>query len=389
MMNKKMLIPFLPIAMLLLASCAPVSVAKANSQPNLENTQPAVTATGIIPVTISTLFPTATETPALSPPQAPTQVPTLLPTATPIQTLAPIPVPVPCNLAAFVGDVTIPDSSIINPGDTFTKTWRLQNIGACSWTPNYALVFLNGDLMSGPTIVQLPENVNPGGTIDLSISLVAPPVPGTYQGYWMLRDSNGRLFGVGANGSQPFWVAILVNSSTAFMVTELDESVAPSSYVGACPATITFNANIWTNDTGSVTYYWQRSDGSTSLLGTISYTGGGIQTVSDALTLGTPGVSMSGWDQIYIVQPNQQAFTPISFNLTCSLPTSTATIAPTQPPTPTQTPTLTQPAPTQTPTLTQTPTPTQPAPTPSPAPSQTSTSNQTPTPTPTPSYQHS
>ena len=48
-----------------------------------------------------------------------------------------------CDAAAFVRDVTIPDGTIVEPGRDFTKTWRLKNVGTCSWTTAYALVFVS------------------------------------------------------------------------------------------------------------------------------------------------------------------------------------------------------------------------------------------------------
>ena len=47
--------------------------------------------------------------------------------------------------AQFVADVTVPDGTRYDPGATFTKTWRLKNIGTCTWTTSYTLVFDSGD----------------------------------------------------------------------------------------------------------------------------------------------------------------------------------------------------------------------------------------------------
>jgi hypothetical protein len=388
-MNKKGFVLFFPIAMLLLAACTPASLVKANAQPISETTQPAATATGTLPAALPTLIPTATASSSATQALTPTAIPTQAPTLQPTPTLAPTPIPIPCNLAGFVGDVTIPDGSVLNPGTAYTKTWRLQNLGTCSWTTGYTLVFSSGDLMSGPTVVSLPNNVNPGETIDLSVSLVSPATAGTYQGNWMLRDSNGNVFGVGSNGNQPFWVRIVVGSSAVYAVTEVDTSVNPTGYSGICPVTFTFDANIWTNGAGIVTYYWERSDGSKSPVGTLTYAAAGYQTISDIWTLGNPSSGFSGWDQVYVDQPNHQTFGAVNFSLTCD-PTATPTVAPTLTPTlaptstptqpvPTNTPTASLPTPTQ-PTPTQTPTSTQPAPTRSPTPTQ-PTPTQTPLPT--------
>ncbi len=138
--------------------------------------------------------------------------PTALPSAT--FTLAPPPTstftatPVPCNRAAFVKDVSVPDGEQYTSGATFTKTWRLQNTGSCTWTSGYSLVFDHGDQMDAPASTQLTSGtVGPGQTVDVSIPLRAPGPPGTYKGYWKIRSGDGIVFGVGA-GSVAFWVEI-------------------------------------------------------------------------------------------------------------------------------------------------------------------------------------
>jgi len=45
--------------------------------------------------------------------------------------------------------VTVPDGWLITPGLVFKKTWRLKNIGTCTWTRNYSLVFAGGEQMGG------------------------------------------------------------------------------------------------------------------------------------------------------------------------------------------------------------------------------------------------
>lgn len=45
-----------------------------------------------------------------------------------------------CDWAQFITDVTVPDGTKYEPGETFEKTWRLKNIGTCTWTISYSLV---------------------------------------------------------------------------------------------------------------------------------------------------------------------------------------------------------------------------------------------------------
>lgn len=107
-------------------------------------------------------------------------------------------------------DVSIPDDSVITSGTEFTKTWRLQNGGACTWTKNYRIVWVSGDKMGAELSYPLPDNVAPGKTIDISIDFTAPVETGTIQSNWMLQNESGVYFGIGPTGKSPFWVRILV-----------------------------------------------------------------------------------------------------------------------------------------------------------------------------------
>lgn len=131
----------------------------------------------------------------------------------PIGTLAPTRTPVPvtlCDAAAFVKDVSIADGTVVGRGAAFTKTWRIQNAGSCSWTSSYALVFVSGDQLNAPGNVALPGIVNPGQYIDLSVPMTAPNNDGHYQGFWKLRNASGVLFGIGNQAQGAFWVDINV-----------------------------------------------------------------------------------------------------------------------------------------------------------------------------------
>ena len=159
----------------------------------------------------ATPFPTLTEVPPTATQVPPTVTNTPIPpTATsvpPTRTATSI----PCYWAQFVKDVTIPDDTVLNPGATFTKTWRLKNVGSCTWTNDFDLSFVSGKVMNAPAAVDLPTTVYPGDTIDLSVQMVAPTSSGTYTGYWDLRTGNGAHFGVGAGAATAFWVKIKVD----------------------------------------------------------------------------------------------------------------------------------------------------------------------------------
>jgi len=159
------------------------------------------------PYTSATVNPTsqATETE-----QNPTETQPA-PYSTPVP---PTPIPTPCNWAAFIQDISVPDGADFFPYTTFTKTWRLQNIGTCTWNPNYSLVFYSGNAMGGPAYARLNTTVYPGQTIDLSVNLTAPGTPNRYTGYWKLATDTGAVFGIGSSLNSPFWVVIDVIQST-------------------------------------------------------------------------------------------------------------------------------------------------------------------------------
>lgn len=146
-----------------------------------------------------------------TPENAPEQV---TPTATYTQepdTPTPSNTPVPCNLGRFITDVTIPDGKKFEPGETFTKTWRIKNVGSCAWTSGYDIVFSGGDAMDAPSAVQITSGtVNPGQNVDVSVDLTAPASEGTYRGNWQLRDPSDVIFGIENSSSGYFWVEIEV-----------------------------------------------------------------------------------------------------------------------------------------------------------------------------------
>jgi hypothetical protein len=110
----------------------------------------------------------------------------------------------PCDLAQFISDVTIPDGTVVAPGSTFLKTWRLENTGSCTWTTSFSAVFISGSQLSAPAVVNMPASVAPGATVDISVNMIAPSAAGHYRGNWKLRNASGTLFGVGASGNSIF-----------------------------------------------------------------------------------------------------------------------------------------------------------------------------------------
>jgi hypothetical protein len=103
--------------------------------------------------------------------------------------------PSDCTLdAQFVEDITIPDHTIIERGETFIKTWRVRNTGTCTWTPSYQINLAGGNPLtwSQSSLVSI---VPAGEEAEISIKIVSPEIPGNYQAWWHLADEMSEPFG--------------------------------------------------------------------------------------------------------------------------------------------------------------------------------------------------
>ncbi len=113
------------------------------------------------------------------------------------------------DIAAFYGDLTVPDDTKFRQGETFVKTWQLRNEGTCTWQ-DYNLVFAYGDIMNGPLASSISATP-PGDTVDISLDLTAPTGGGLHIGNWQIESAEGKRFGVGITGKDFIWVRIIVN----------------------------------------------------------------------------------------------------------------------------------------------------------------------------------
>jgi hypothetical protein len=298
MKNSFRIIHILIMAVILLTSC---------NLPNDQSAQATAAAQTVEALTSAT--PLFNTTPSITPTAATfTPFPTLnINTNTPAATATSN-----CNVAQFLTDVTIPDGTVLAPGASFTKKWRLKNIGSCAWN-GFSMAFDSGDSMGGPASKAVAA-VNPGQEVDLEVSLTAPSTVGNYRGYWRLV-TNGNVLVPVVNGYQgkSFYVDIKVqnavtatNTTGPFAVTGVTFSNS-----GGCGGFNT-TANITTNSAGSVTYHWVRSDGAVDTVShpAIVYGAAGTQTVSTSWSASAAGTY---WIDIYIDTPNHQQFGRATF----------------------------------------------------------------------------
>jgi hypothetical protein len=132
--------------------------------------------------------------------EMPVATPAPMPTAIPGPTVT----PAGCyDYMTYAQDVTVPDDTIMQPGQDFDKVWRIRNTGTCNWDTSYKLVFVQGSQMGGsPSTVT--TTVKPGETYDILIDQTAPQEPGKYTGIWQMVNKNGTPFG------ERIWVKITV-----------------------------------------------------------------------------------------------------------------------------------------------------------------------------------
>lgn len=174
------------------------------------------------PTETSSQSPTATETatPTATTTNTPTATGTLSPTATYTPSNTPTATSTTTTPAAFcdhvelVADANEPPGTVMLPGISFTKIWRFKNIGACTWTTSYYIVYRDGERFGAPDAISLPYSVAPGQTIDIQIRMTAPSIAGSYRGYWMFRNASGVFFGPGPRANESWMMEITVIDPT-------------------------------------------------------------------------------------------------------------------------------------------------------------------------------
>lgn len=194
--------PRLAFALTLFAAAAILAACNFPRQPSpqeLASTAAAETVSAQLTL-VSAATPTfpATNTP---PPEPATNTPTPPPPPT-----APPATSTPgcTDQSQFVSDVTIPDNTVMTPGQNFTKTWRIRNTGSCTWTTAYDAIFVDGNAMSGPASQAMAGNVPPNSTVDISVNMSAPSSNGTFRATYRMRNDADVLFGT------VFYVQVIV-----------------------------------------------------------------------------------------------------------------------------------------------------------------------------------
>ena len=224
----KWIIPGLLSLSLILAACAP-SVPPTPSEAEIAQQVAATQQAKATQNSVETLVALVTQlsnqptwTPQPACPVCPTQV-VVLPTAqttanptagTPVPTTAPTEAAgAKCFQFDFLGDVNFPPGTVVKPGTKFSKTWTVKNTGTCKWTRDYDLVLAGGEAFGTNKRGDIPREVLPGETIDLTIyDMVAPMTEGTYYSYWMIAAPDGARIGYGPGQQWGLGIELIVSN---------------------------------------------------------------------------------------------------------------------------------------------------------------------------------
>jgi len=186
-----------------------------------------------------------------------------LPTPAPQPTAAPQATAVPACIdgAAWVSDLSFDDKNmtappVLNPGQPFTKGWRMRNTGTCAWTPSFRMAYSSGNVPAaqmGGQPIAVTRNVNPGETFDFQVNLIAPLAPGTYQGFWNLQNAANARFG------ETVWVGITVPGAPT-PTPAPTQTPSPNIQFNANPTTITAGQSVlftWSTSNVKAVYFYQ------------------------------------------------------------------------------------------------------------------------------------
>jgi hypothetical protein len=143
-------------------------------------------------------------TPSASPSPSPTRTATTAPatiTATPGTPTSTVPMRTntqPATNSAdrctYIGQ-NIADNSSFLPGAPVAINWTLKNTGTNTWSTEYTIRFYAGDIMGGTAQSKLTKEVKPDENYDVSMALIAPLTPDTYNTVWVVTSpaANGAI----------------------------------------------------------------------------------------------------------------------------------------------------------------------------------------------------
>ena len=225
-----------------------------------------------------------------------------------------------CAKANFVSE-TIPDGTIMKPGDVFTKTWQIKNDSSCTWDATYKIVYWGGNsVMGGAYYYNLPQAIAPGGVIDISLVLTAPTEEGEFTSEWMLQTPNNIAFGVGQY-NEPFSAKIVVSKADKPVtgITDVKLEVIRDPAAG-CWTNVWYRyvAQVSANGKIKIRYGFQQSDHTIQWRGDLEFTEAGTKTVTGEWSFHLGSSPGQKWVQFVVIKPYYQEFEKQYFSYLCS-----------------------------------------------------------------------
>jgi hypothetical protein len=122
----------------------------------------------------------------------------------------------------FLADLTIPDGTVVQPGELLDKRWEVQNNGTCNWNQDYRIKLIAGPGMGVPVQQALIPALS-GTEVVIRMNLIAPEEPGNYRSAWQAYDPQDNAFG------DPFFIDLVVEAPEVEEppTPEGDETVTP------------------------------------------------------------------------------------------------------------------------------------------------------------------
>ncbi len=186
------------IGLILALACMPTFGATAPPIPTFDVNAP-------LTVIVQTAEAAAVQTQRAAPPTPTPTVPTQTasPTITPSPTVMfvmPTLTPLPTETKLLKSDqdfacqvLSAEPKEPLAPSQKFTGKWTIANIGKAKWDGESAdYLYIDGYRLHIQDGYDFPANVSPGGTVELRVGMQAPPSPGTYSTYWIIRT--GKTF---------------------------------------------------------------------------------------------------------------------------------------------------------------------------------------------------
>ncbi|MHB8059387.1 MAG: NBR1-Ig-like domain-containing protein [Gaiellaceae bacterium] len=98
------------------------------------------------------------------------------------------------DATAFV-DESVPQGTLMAPGEIFVKTWRIRNVGSVPWRERRLErqgPLTGPGLITSPRYVPIPD-AEPGETVEIGAFMKAPTYDATSIAYFKMVDSDGDL----------------------------------------------------------------------------------------------------------------------------------------------------------------------------------------------------